>query len=170
MLQVSEIPGGLVLAVPLWIGIATILLGIGLVVAALLAATPWGRDLAARNPLLARLPLAPWVPVAKIGIVSIVVAGIGGPFLIHAGVRFIFSSTVFEPRGVIVTGLTGEEDRVGWGQVRRFQVEELALGRGRADYLVLYTQSGDYLPVGVSGLAAEDMVRLQRFITERIKR
>jgi hypothetical protein len=170
MLQVSEIPGGLVLAVPLWIGIATLLLGAGLVAAAALAATPKGRELAASWPILARLPMAPWVPMAKLRVVSLAVAAIGGLFLLHAGVRFLFTSTVFEKRGVIVRGLGGEEDRLAWSQVRRFEVEELALGRGRANYLVLYMQSGDYLPVGISGLAAEDSVRLQRFTAERIKR
>lgn len=170
MLQVSDIPGGLVLAVPLWIGLATLLLGVGLVIAAALAATPKGRELAASLPLLARIPMAPWVPMAKLRVVSLAVAAVGGIWLAHTGVRFLFTSTVFEPRGVIMSGLTGEEDRLPWSQVRRFEIEELALGRGRANYLVLYTQSGDYLPVGISGLAAEDSVRLQRFTAERIKR
>jgi hypothetical protein len=170
MLQVSEIPGGLLLAVPTWIGIATVLLGIALIAAVVLAATPRGREFAARSPLLARIPLAPWVPVAKVGIVSLVVAVLGGAMLIHAGVRFLFTSTTFEPRGAIVNGLTGEEGRVAWSQVRRLEVEELALGRGRANYLVLYTRTGDYLPVDISGLAAEDLVRLQRFAAERLKR
>lgn len=170
MLQVSDIPGGLVLAVPLWLGIATLLLGLALVVAAALAATPMGRALAARVPFLANLPMAPWLPVAKMRVVSLVVAALGGLWLIQAGVGFATTSTVFEPRGVIVSGLLGEEDRVAWSQVRKFEVEELALGRGRALYLVLYLQNGDYLPVGISGLAPEDSVRLQRFTTERLKR
>jgi hypothetical protein len=170
MLQVSEIPGGLVLAVPLWLGIATLLLGLALVAAAVLAATPKGRELAARVPFLARFPLAPWVPVAKMRVVSLGVAALGGLWLIYAGVRFATTSIVFEPRGVIVSGLVGEEDRVAWSQVRGFEVEELALKRGRALYLVLQLKNGDYLPVGVSGLAAEDSVRLQRFVAERLKR
>ena len=170
MLQVTEIPAGLVLAVPLWLGVATLLLGIALVAAAALAATPKGRELAARVPFLANFPMAPWVPVAKMRVVSLVVAALGGLWLAQAGVRFATTSTVFEPRGVIVSGLLGEEDRVAWSQVRRFEVEELALGRGRALYLVLYLQGGDYLPVGISGLAAEDSVRLQRFAAERLKR
>jgi hypothetical protein len=170
MLQVSEIPGGLVLAVPLWISIATLLLGFALVAAAVLAATPKGRDLAARLPFLSRMPMAPWVPVAKVRMVSLAVAALGGLFLVQTGVRFLFTSTTFEPRGVIVSGLTGEEDRLAWSQVRRFEIEELALSRGRANYLVLYTQAGDYLPVGISGLAADDSIRLQRFTAERIKR
>ena len=122
------------------------------------------------SPALQRIPMAPWVPVAKLGMVSLAVALMGGFFLVYAGARFLATSTVFEPRGVIVNGLLGEEDRVVWSQVRRHEVEELALGRGRASYLVLYLQNGDYVPVGISGLPAEDALRLQRFATERIKR
>jgi hypothetical protein len=170
MLQVADIPGGLVLAVPIWIGVATLLLGLALVAAAALAATTKGRDLAARVPFLANFPMAPWVPVAKMRVLTLVVAALGGLWLVYAGVRFLTTSTVFEPRGAIVSGLFGEEDRVAWSQVRRFEVEELALNRGRALYLVLYMQNGDYLPVGISGLAAEDSVRLQAFVRERIKR
>jgi hypothetical protein len=98
------------------------------------------------------------------------IAAIGGLWLVYTGVRFLTTSTMFERRGVIVTGLAGEEDRVAWSQVRRFEIEELALSRGRANYLVLYMLNGDYLPVGISGLPAEDSVRLQRFTAERIKR
>jgi hypothetical protein len=170
MLQVSEIPEGLVLAVPIWIGLATVLLGLGLVVATALAATPAGRALAARSPLLARMPMAPWVPVAKMRLATLAVAAIGGLWLVYTGVRFLTTSTTFERRGVIVTGLTGEEDRLAWSQVRRFEIEELALSRGRANYLVLYNLNGDYVPVGISGLPAEDSLRLQRFAAERIKR
>ena len=170
MLQVSEIPGGLLLAVPMWIGIATVLLGLGLVVAVALSATPKGRELAARFPVLQRIPMAPWVPVAKLRIVSAIVAAAGGLFLVYTGARFLLTSTVFEQRGVIVNGLFGEEDRLAWGSVRKHEVEELALARGRANYLVLYTKSGDYLPIGISGLAPEDSVRLQKFTAERIKR
>jgi hypothetical protein len=170
MLQVSETSGGLLLAVPMWIGIATVLLGLGLVAAAVLAATPKGREFAARIPFLARVPMAPWVPLAKLRWGTLGIAAAGGLFLVHAGVGFLFTSTVFEPRGVIVNGVLGEEDRLAWSQVRRQEIEELALGRGRASYLVLYTRSGEYLPVGISGLPAEDSVRLQKFVSERIKR
>ena len=170
MLQVSEIPGGLLLAVPVWIGIATVLLGVGLVIAVALSATPKGRELATRWPILQRIPMAPWVPVAKLRIVSSVVAAAGGLFLAYTGVHFLFTSTVFEQRGVIVNGLFGEEDRMAWGSVRKHEVEELALGRGRANYLVLYAKNGDYLPIGISGLAPEDSVRLQKFTAERLRR
>ena len=170
MLQVSEIPGGLLLAVPTWIGLATALLGLALVAAVALSATSKGREIAARFPILARIPMAPWVPVAKMRMATAVVAAAGGLFLLYTGTRFLFTSTVFEPRGVIVNGLFGEEDRLAWSQVRRHEVEELALRRGRAPYLVLYGQNGDYLPIGLSGLAPEDSVRLQKFTAERIKR
>jgi hypothetical protein len=170
MLQVSEIPGGLLLAVPAWLGIATVLLGLGLVVVVLLSATPKGRSLAAKLPLLARIPMAPWLPVAKIHMVSAVVAAVGGVFLVYTGLQFLFGSTVFEQRGVIVNGLFGEVERLAWGQVRRQEIEELALGRGRSSYLVLYTKGGDYLPIGISGLAAEESARLQKFTAERLRR
>lgn len=170
MLQVAEIPGGLLLAVPMWIGIATLLLGVGLVVAVALSATSKGREIVARSPLLQRIPMAPWVPVAKLRIVSSAVAVAGGLFLVYSGIQFLFTSTVFEPRGVIMNGVFGEEDRMAWGSVTRQEVEELALGRGRANYLVLYAKSGDYLPIGISGLAPEDSVRLQKFTAERIRR
>lgn len=169
MLQVSDIPGGLLLAVPTWIGIATVLLGFGLLVAVGLSATSKGRELASKWPILQRIPMAPWLPVAKLRIVSSLVAAAGGLFLIFAGAEFLFTSTVFESRGVIVNGMRGEEDRMAWGSVRRHEVEELALGRGRASYLVLYAKNGDYLPIGISGLAPEDSVRLQKFAAERIK-
>ena len=170
MLQVSEIPGGLLVAVPAWIAIATILLGVGLVVAVSLSATSKGRELASKWPILQRIPMAPWVPVAKLRIVSSIVAAAGGAFLIHAGVEFLYASTVLEPRGVIVNGILGEEDRMAWGSVRRYEVEELALGRGSANYLVRYARNGNYLPIGISGLAPEDSVRLQKFVADSIRR
>src|SRR5688572_9549061 len=110
MLEVSQTPAGLVLDVPSWIGIAILLLGLGLVVAVALAATPKGRALVARWPALERIPMAPWVPLAKMRMVSLLVAVAGGLLLVHAGTRFLTTSTLFEQRGVIVNGLMGEED------------------------------------------------------------
>ena len=50
------------------------------------------------------------------------------------------------------------------------EVRSWPLGGHFANYLVLYAKNGDYLPIGISGLAPEDSVRLQKFTAERLKR
>jgi len=158
LLQVSETPTGMLLAAPVWFALLAILLGIALIAFPALARTEKGRALAAR------------VPFVQVRIATAVLAVLAGLAVIYAGIGMLLTSALFEPRGVIVSGTFGEVDRVAWSQVQRFEVEELALGRGRATYLVLYLRSGGYTPIGISGLPAEDAVRLQNFVKERVKR
>lgn len=158
LLQVSETPAGMLLAAPLWLALVTILLGLALIAFPLLARTEKGKALAAR------------IPFVQVRVATAVLAVLAGLGVIYAGIGMLFTSALFEPRGVIVSGTFGEVDRVVWSQVHRFEVEELALSRGRATYLVLYLRSGDYVPIGVSGLDPADSVRLQKFVRERVKR
>lgn len=158
MLHVTKTPTGLVLSAPAWLGILFLLMGIGLIAAVAFSRTPRGRALAAR------------VPFVQVRIATAVLAVIAAAYVFYAGIAVLLASALFEPRGVIVTGTFGEVDRVAWSQVRRFEIEELARGRGRALYLILYLENGDYVPIGVSGLDAEDSLRLQAFVKERIKR
>jgi len=158
VLQVTKTPTGLLLAAPTWLGILFLLMGIGLIAAVVLARTPRGQALAAR------------VPFVQVRIATAVLAVIAALYVFYAGIAMLLASALFEQRGVIVSSTFGEVDRVAWSQVQRFEIEELALGRGRALYLILYLRNGDYVPIGVSGLAAEDSLRLQAFVKERIKR
>jgi len=158
LLQVSEAPAGMLLAAPTWFALLTILLGIALIAFPALARTEKGKSLAAR------------VPFVQVRIATAVLAILAGLAVIYAGIGMLLTSALFEPRGVIVGGTFGEVDRVVWSQVQRFEVEELALGRGRANYLVLYLRNGDYVPIGISGLPPEDAVRLQQFVKARVKR
>ena len=158
LLRVSETPSGMLLEAPLWFALLTILLGIALLAFPALARTEKGKALAAR------------VPFVQVRIATAVLAVLAGLGVIYAGIGMLLTSALFEPRGVVVSGTFGEVDRVAWSQVQRFEIEELALGRGRANYLVLYLRSGDYVPIGISGLDADDSVRLQKFVRERVKR
>src|SRR5687768_3429950 len=148
----------MLLEAPLWFALLTVLLGVALVAFPALARTEKGKALAAR------------VPFVQVRVATAVLAVLAGLAVIYAGIGMLLSSALFEPRGVIVSGTFGEVDRVAWSQVQRFEIEELALGRGRANYLVLYLRSGDYVPIGISGLDADDSVRLQKFVRERVKR
>lgn len=158
LLQVSDTPAGMLLAAPLWFAALTILLGVALIAFPALARTARGKALAAR------------IPFVQVRVATAALAVLAGLGVIYAGIGMMLTSALFEPRGVIVSGTFGEVDRVAWSQVRGFEVEELALGRGRAIYLVLYLRSGDYVPIGVSGLDPEDSIRLQKFVRERVKR
>ena len=158
MLHVTQTPAGLLLAAPTWLGILFLLMGAGLIAAVALSRTPRGKALAAR------------VPFVQVRVATAVLAVIAAAYVIYAGIAMLLASALFEPRGVIVSSTFGEVDRVAWSQVQRFEIEELARGRGRALYLILYLKSGDYVPVGISGLDAEDSLKLQAFVKERIKR
>lgn len=170
MLNVTETPDGLLLAAPSWVGLLAILLGLALLATVVVSATPLGKSLVARLPFLASLPIAPWFPVAKVRLVTALAALVTGLVLLYASLDLLRASASFERRGIVVNGAFGEEARLVWSQVRRQEIEELARGRGRANYLVLYLQNGDYVPIGISGLPAVDAVRLQHFVRERIKR
>jgi hypothetical protein len=158
MLSVTQTSTGLLLAAPTWLGILFLLMGVGLIVVVVLARTPRGQALAAR------------VPFVQVRIATAVLAVIAAAYVFYAGVALLLASALFEQRGVIVSSTFGEVDRVAWSQVQRFEIEELARGRGRALYLILYLRNGDYVPIGVSGLDAEGSLRLQNFVKERIKR
>ena len=126
---------GLVIQVPTWIGIV-------LVVAAIAVAAG----------ALVRKPPRPWRLLSFLATIA----------LLYAGWYSLATVTTFEPRGFIVETMRGEEERVGWLQVRGVDA--------RADFVSFQLRNSNEVTVDLSGLEPEEIARIVAFAKARVKR
>ena len=134
MRTLTEAGSSLVIQSPLWLPL--LLMGIGLALMAL--------------PFFLRPP-RPYRLGALLGTILFLVAGW----------QLFTSTTTFEPRGFLVTGRLGDEERVGWLQVTGVTSEGGAVA--------VQIRSGGEIPIDVSGLSDEDKARVVKYVRSRVK-
>jgi hypothetical protein len=125
----------LFIQVPTWIGLVLVAAAIAVAAGALL-----------------RKPPRPW----RLGAFLAAIA------LLYAGWYSLATVTTFEPRGFVVEGMRGEEERVGWLQVRSIDA--------RQDYAIFLLRNSSEVTVDLGGLAAEEKARIVAFVKDRLKR
>jgi len=137
--SLSDSDGLLVIQGPTWLGLTLIAIAIALAIAVL--------ALKKQRPV-------------RLG------AFLGTIVLLYAGWLLVGTKTTFEPRGYYVESIYGEEERVGWLQVR-------GVGTSRAegsDHLVLQLRTSGEASIDLSGLTAEEKARVVAYVRGRLSR
>ena len=124
----------LFIQVPTWIGLVLVAAAIAVAAGALL-----------------RKPPRPW----RLGAFLAAIA------LLYAGWYSLATVTTFEPRGFIVESMRGEEERVGWLQVRAMDARE--------DHAIFQLRNSSEVIVDFSGLDAGERARVVAFVNARLK-
>jgi len=135
MRSLSASDTALVVQVPAWIGLLLVAAAIAIAAGALL-----------------RKPPRPWRLLSFLATIA----------LLYAGWYSIATVTTFEQRGFVVETMRGEEERIGWLQVRAIDA--------RADYAVFLLRNSSEVTVDLSGLAPEEKGRIVSFVKARLKR
>ncbi len=135
MRSLLESDSALVIQVPAWIGYFLIAAAIAVAAGALV-----------------RKPPRPW----RLGAFLAAIA------LLYAGWYSLATVTTFEHRGLVVETMRGEEERIGWLQVRGVDARE--------DFAIFQLRNSNEVTVDLSGLGAEDRARLIAFVKARLKR
>lgn len=139
MRSLSDSDGLLVIQGPTWLGLALIAIAITLAIAVLVLKKP--------RPV-------------RLG------AFLGTIVLLYAGWLLVGTRTTFEPRGYYVESIYGEEERVGWLQVRGVGTSP---GEG-SDHLVLQLRNSSEASIDLSGLTAEEKARVVAYVRGRLSR
>ena len=126
---------GLVIQVPTWIGILLIVAAIAVAAGALV-----------------RKPPRPWRLLSFLAAIA----------LLYAGWYSIATVTTFEPRGFVVETMRGEEERIGWLQVRGVDA--------RADFVIFQLRNSNEVTVDLSGLDPGEIARVVAFAKAQVKR
>jgi len=134
MRSLSASDTALFIQVPTWIGILLVAAAIALAAGALV-----------------RKPPRPW----RLGAFLAAIA------LLYAGWYSLATVTTFEPRGFVVESMRGEEERVGWLQVRAVDA--------RGDYAIFLLRNSSEVTVDLSGLEAGEIARIVAFVKARLK-
>lgn len=147
MFTISETPAGLTVYTPIWIGLL-----------ALAAALALGAYVGLRAKAKAKLN------------VKIAAAGTAVPILLWIGWSVLSTSATLQRVGVIVDGPFGEEIRAPWSLVRSYETDERASLHGKATFFVLQIEGGDEVAIPLSGLSAEETVKVIDFVKARTRR
>ena len=128
----------LVIQSPAWVGIAVVVLALGLTAIALLRRPP---------------------RVARLG------AFLGTIALLYAGWNVLFNRVTFEPRGfILVEGIYGEEERVGWLGVAGVDT------KSQPGHIVFHLRNSREVALDLSDLSDADQARVATFARARLSR
>ena len=128
----------LVIQSPAWVGVAVLVLALGLTAIALLRRPP---------------------RVVRLG------AFLGTIALLYGGWNLISNRVTFEPRGfIVVEGIYGEEERVGWLGVSSVDTKSMP------GYVVFHLRNSREVALDVSDLDAADQARVATFARARLTR
>ena len=128
---------------------------------------------AAGSSLVIEAPL--WIPLTLMGIGLVLMALpfflkpprpyrlgalLGTILFLLAGWQLFTATATFEPRGFLVTGRFGDEERVGWLQVSGVATE--------AKNLVIQLRNSGEVAIDLTGLSDEEKSRVVKYVRDRV--
>ena len=138
----AERDGALVISnAPIWVGYVLIVIGVLLMAAF----------------FIKRLPRRE----ARLG------ALLGVILLIYAGWHLTATKITIEQRGFVVESIYGEEQRMGWLQVRSI-APVVAGAKTNPDHLVLLLRNTNEHVIDLAGLAPEERARVSTYVKTRL--